>query len=225
MRRAGIGLTLVGWPLGNWCVVRWLGRAKTQFLTAREKSKGQVFVFDGGKMGRVLTREELAAALAARKREGARVVFTNGCFDLLHPGHVRSFEFARSLGREKTVLVVGVNSDASVRRNKGAQRPIIPEAERAEILAALDAVDYVTIFDEDTPRELIAALLPDVLVKGGDWGANEIVGREEVEAAGGRVVSTPVIERFSTTAMIKKAARLGTKDSKAAGVPEANSKT
>jgi rfaE bifunctional protein nucleotidyltransferase chain/domain len=181
-------------------------------------------VSGGETMGLVLTREDLAAALAQRKREGARVVFTNGCFDLLHPGHVRSFEFAHGLGGEKAVLVVGVNSDASVRRNKGAKRPIIPEAERAEILAALDAVDYVTIFEEDTPRELIARILPDVLVKGGDWGANEIVGREEVEAAGGRVVSAPVIEGFSTTAIIEKAARLGKKSSPVAGVPEANRK-
>jgi D-glycero-beta-D-manno-heptose 1-phosphate adenylyltransferase len=183
-----------------------------------------VFVFGGETMGRVLTREELAAALASQRREGARMVFTNGCFDLLHPGHIRSFEFARSLGGEKAVLVVGVNSDASVRRNKGPARPIIPEAERAEILAALGAVDYVTIFDEDTPRELIAALLPDVLVKGGDWGPNEIVGREEVEAAGGRVVSAPTIEGFSTTAMIEKAARAGRKSSQAAGVRGANPK-
>lgn len=172
-------------------------------------------------MGRVMEWQELVQELRERKRGGARVVFTNGCFDLLHPGHVRSFEFARGLGGENAVLVVGVNSDASVRRNKGAKRPIIPEAERAEILAALDAVDYVTIFDEETPRELIAALLPDVLVKGGDWGPNEIVGREEVEAAGGRVVSAPIIEGFSTTAMIEKARRAA-KSSQAAGLSEPN---
>ena len=123
---------------------------------------------------------------AKLKAEGKALVFTNGCFDLLHPGHVRYLEKARALG---DALIVGLNSDRSVRELKGPTRPIFPEAERAEILAALESVDYVTLFDEPTPQELIASLLPHVLVKGGDWGASEIVGRKEVEAAGGRVVS------------------------------------
>src|SRR5579859_3237665 len=127
-------------------------------------------------MGRIVSQEELIALLSRRNRGSRRVVFTNGCFDLLHPGHIRSLESARALG---DLLVVGVNSDVSVRANKTAGRPIIPAEERAELLAALQCVDYVVIFDEPTPRELIARVLPDVLVKGGDWGANEIVGREE----------------------------------------------
>lgn len=128
-------------------------------------------------------------------------MFTNGCFDLLHPGHIRLLEQARSLG---DALVVAINSDASVRQLKGGQRPVIPENERAEILAALAAVDYVVVFDEPTPRRLIATLLPDVLVKGSDWGPNEVVGREEVEAAGGRVVSIPLEAGYSTTRLLER---------------------
>ena len=135
------------------------------------------------------------------KRNGRRVVFTNGCFDLLHPGHLETLENARSLG---DALVVGVNSDRSVRAVKGAGRPIVPEQERAEVLAALGCVDAVVIFDEPTPREIVAALLPDVLVKGGDWSSDRIVGREEVEGAGGRVVSIPVLAGHSTSAMVEK---------------------
>jgi rfaE bifunctional protein nucleotidyltransferase chain/domain len=130
-----------------------------------------------------------------------RVVFTNGCFDLLHPGHIRTLEAARKLG---DALVVGLNSDRGVRQLKGLGRPILPEHERAEILAALECVDAVVIFDEPTPREMIAALLPDVLVKGGDWAGDQIVGREEVEGAGGRVVSIPVAPGYSTTAILQK---------------------
>ena len=145
-------------------------------------------------------------ALPERRREwkqaGQRVVFTNGCFDLLHAAHVRLLEQARALGE---VLVVGINSDRSVRELKGDNRPLVPEAERAEVLSALEAVDAVTIFDEPTPRELIAALLPDVLVKGGDWGAN-IVGKEEVTAAGGRVVSLPYERGYSTSELIERIA-------------------
>ncbi len=128
-------------------------------------------------------------------------MFTNGCFDLLHPGHIQSLEQARALG---DALVVGLNSDKSVRELKGPGRPVFPELERAEILAALECVDAVVIFDELTPRSVIAALLPDVLVKGGDWPGNQIVGREEVEAAGGRVVSIPVVPGYSTTAILEK---------------------
>lgn len=145
-------------------------------------------------------------ALLERRRQwqqaGKRVVFTNGCFDLLHAAHVRLLEQARALGE---VLVVGINSDRSVRELKGESRPLVPEAERAEVLAALAVVDAVTVFDEATPRELIAALLPDVLVKGGDWGAN-IVGKEEVTAAGGRVVSLPYERGYSTSELIERIA-------------------
>lgn len=135
------------------------------------------------------------------KRNGRKVVFTNGCFDLLHPGHIRGFEQARQLG---DALIVGLNSDASVRQLKGPTRPVIPEQERAEILSALEAVDAVVIFNELTPREVIARLLPDVLVKGGDWSGDQIVGREEVEAAGGRVVSIPFVPGYSTTTILNK---------------------
>src|SRR6266700_7938225 len=152
-------------------------------------------------MGRIISQEELIALLSRANRGSRRVVFTNGCFDLLHPGHIRSLEQARSLG---DVLVVGLNSDASVRQLKGEGRPLISERERAEILAALESVDAVLIFDDLTPREVITRLLPDILVKGGDWLGDQIVGREEVEAAGGRVVSIPVVPGYSTTAILRK---------------------
>ncbi len=150
---------------------------------------------------KILTRERLIIRRREWKDNGKRVVFTNGCFDLLHPGHVRLLEQARALG---DALVVGLNSDSSVRRLKGDSRPLLAEAGRAEILAALECVDAVTLFEEDTPRELIAALVPDVLVKGGDWKREQIVGREEVEAAGGRVVVIPYVEGYSTSALIEK---------------------
>lgn len=149
----------------------------------------------------ILTLDEAILRFGRQKRNGRRVVFTNGCFDLLHPGHIRSLEFARSLG---DVLIVGLNSDSSVSRLKGQGRPVILEKERAEILAALESVDAVVIFDDLTPREVIARLLPDVLVKGGDWPGDQIVGREEVEAAGGRVVSVPVVPGYSTSAILQK---------------------
>jgi D-beta-D-heptose 7-phosphate kinase/D-beta-D-heptose 1-phosphate adenosyltransferase len=152
-------------------------------------------------VGKVVTQDVLILYVAQHKRNGQRVVFTNGCFDLLHPGHVRVLEEARALG---DVLVVAINTDASVRDMKGASRPILPEAERAEILAAMAAVDYVVAFAEPTPREIIARVLPNVLVKGGDWGANEIVGRSEVEAAGGRVVSVPIEPGHSTSAILER---------------------
>lgn len=156
-------------------------------------------------MGRIVSLEELTHIVGREGRGSRRIVFTNGCFDLLHPGHIRLLEEARSLG---DVLIVAVNSDASVRRSKGPSRPTTPEAERAEVLAALDSVDFVVIFDEPTPRELIARLLPDVLVKGADWGANEIVGREEVEGAGGKVVSIALQPGYSTTSILQKIAGL-----------------
>ena len=131
---------------------------------------------------------------------GLKLVFTNGCFDLLHPGHVDYLEKARSLGDR---LLVAINSDLSVRSLKGDSRPIILQQERAEILAALECVDFVLIFSEETPRELIQAVLPDVLVKGSDWAPHEIVGRDEVEARGGRVVSIDFLPGFSTTAIIE----------------------
>lgn len=152
---------------------------------------------------KILSRPELIRRRQQWKKQGRCVVFTNGCFDLLHPGHIRLLEEARALG---DVLVVGLNGDASVRGLKGEGRPLVPEAERAEVLAGLACVDAVTLFDEPTPRQLVAALLPDLLVKGGDWGANEIVGREEVEAAGGRVVVLPYVEGYSTSALIAKIA-------------------
>jgi rfaE bifunctional protein nucleotidyltransferase chain/domain len=149
----------------------------------------------------ILTLDEAILRFGREKRNGRRIVFTNGCFDLLHPGHIGSLEQARALG---DALIVGLNSDASVRQLKGAGRPVLPERERAEILVALECVDAVVIFDELTPREIIARLLPDVLVKGADWAGDQIVGREEVEAAGGRVVSIPVVPGYSTTEILRK---------------------
>ena len=155
---------------------------------------------------KILPLDRTVEAVAGLKRQGKRVVFTNGCFDLLHPGHTRYLAEARKLG---DALLVAVNSDRSVRALKGPGRPVLPESERAEILAALGCVDYVTIFDDLTPRSVIARILPQVLVKGADWGPTEIVGREEVEAAGGRVVSIPVVPGFSTSALIESAVKRG----------------
>lgn len=135
------------------------------------------------------------------RREGRIVVFTNGCFDLLHAGHARYLREARALG---DALIVALNSDRSVLKLKGEGRPILSERERAEVMAALESVDYVTIFDEETPLQIISALLPDVLVKGGDWRLDKIVGREEVEASGGRVLSLPYLEGASTSAIIER---------------------
>jgi len=153
---------------------------------------------------KLLPLDRAVEVVATLKRQGKRVVFTNGCFDLLHPGHTRYLAEARRLG---DALLVAVNSDRSVRALKGPGRPVLPERERAEILAALACVDYVTIFDDLTPRSVIARMLPQVLAKGADWGPTEIVGREEVEAAGGRVVSIPVVPGFSTSALIESAVK------------------
>ena len=143
-----------------------------------------------------------AIDLARQLREsGKTLVFTNGVFDLIHPGHVRYLEQARKLG---DALIVGVNSDRSVRQNKGPGRPIIPEQERAEVLAALSSVDGVAVFDDDTPLAIITALQPDVLVKGADWAEDAIVGREIVEARGGRVVRIAIEPGHSTTAIVQK---------------------
>ena len=143
-----------------------------------------------------------AAAFAEQARvAGKRVVFTNGVFDLLHPGHLRYLQQARSLG---DVLIIAINTDASVRANKGPSRPITPEAERAEILAALECVDAVTFFGDDTPYAIIAAIQPDVLVKGADWAHDAIVGRDIVEARGGRVVRMPVEQGYSTSSILER---------------------
>jgi rfaE bifunctional protein nucleotidyltransferase chain/domain len=149
-------------------------------------------------VGRFYDRAGLLARRLHWKQTGKTVVFTNGCYDLLHPGHVRLLEQARSQG---DVLVLALNTDASVQRMKGSSRPILSEQERAEIAGALDAVDAVTFFDEDTPRDLIAELLPDVLVKGADW-SHFVAGREEVEAAGGRVATLPLEPGYSTTNLV-----------------------
>lgn len=150
-------------------------------------------------MGRFYTRPELVAARQQWKREGRRVVFTNGCYDILHPGHIRLLERARSLG---DLLILALNTDSSVRRLKGPSRPLIPEQDRVELACALQSVDAVTTFDEDTPRELIAAVLPDVLVKGADW-VHWIAGREEVEASGGEVLALPLEPGYSTTGIVE----------------------
>jgi D-glycero-beta-D-manno-heptose 1-phosphate adenylyltransferase len=146
-------------------------------------------------VSRLYTREALIAQRAAWRQAGKTVVFTNGCYDLLHPGHIRLLESARSLG---DVLILALNSDVEVRRSKGPGRPIIDERSRSSLACSLAAVDAVVFFDEVTPRDLIAALLPDVLVKGADW-SHFIAGREEVEAAGGRVLTIPIAPGYSTT--------------------------
>ena len=155
---------------------------------------------------KILSRDELLTERARLSDAHQTLVFTNGVFDILHVGHVHYLEQARALG---DALVVAVNSDASVRELKGPGRPLMNEKERAEILAALQAVDYVTIFDDLSPRLLIAELLPDVLVKGGDYSLDEIHGREEVEAAGGRVVSLPFVEGASTSRIIERMKNMG----------------
>jgi D-glycero-beta-D-manno-heptose 1-phosphate adenylyltransferase len=151
-------------------------------------------------MGQFYPREQLIGARAAWKQEGKRVVFTNGCYDILHPGHIRLLEQARALG---DVLILALNSDASVARLKGPLRPLIAENERAALALELEAVDAVTLFDEDTPRELISVVLPDVLVKGADW-SHFVAGREEVEAAGGEVKLIPLEKGYSTTATVEE---------------------
>ena len=153
----------------------------------------------------VLTREAAAAWAESARAAGRMVVFTNGVFDVLHPGHTRYLTDARALG---DALVVAVNSDRSVRaQQKGPDRPIHAEGERAELLAALTAVDAVVVFDEDTPHEIISAMQPDVLVKGADWASDAIVGRDVVEAGGGRVVRIPLAPGYSTTAILERARR------------------
>lgn len=154
---------------------------------------------------RLIGREEAAAVSADARVTGRTVVFTNGVFDLLHPGHVRYLREAALLG---DVLIVGQNTDASVRRNKGSGRPITPELERAEIVGALECVSAVVLFDEDTPAQIIQAVQPDVLVKGADWPADQIVGRDTVEARGGRVVRIAIEKGYSTTAILDRVRKL-----------------
>jgi len=151
---------------------------------------------------RLLDAAGLERFVREARAAGRRIVFTNGVFDLLHPGHVRYLQAARAHG---DLLIVGLNSDASVRRNKGPERPINQETERAEIVAALACVDAVSIFDDDTPADIIKRVQPDVLVKGSDWPADQIVGRDTVEARGGRVILEPVEPGYSTSAIIDKA--------------------
>jgi len=153
---------------------------------------------------RASSLDELVAARSAWRAEGRRVVLSNGCFDLLHPGHVALLEAAR---REGDRLVVALNSDASVARLKGAGRPLVPEAERAEALLALEAVDRVVVYEDETPLAVVRALEPDVLVKGADWAESEIVGRAEVEATGGRVVRVPLVAGRSTSALLARIRR------------------
>jgi D-beta-D-heptose 7-phosphate kinase/D-beta-D-heptose 1-phosphate adenosyltransferase len=156
----------------------------------------------GDEAGKVFDRDTLLAEVGRRREAGQRIVFTNGCFDLLHVGHARLLRQAAALG---DFLVVGLNADASVRRLKGPSRPINDEASRAELLAALECVGAVALFEDDTPLSLIEAIRPDVLVKGGDYAPDEVVGRAEVEAAGGKLVLIPLVEGHSTTGMVKRA--------------------
>jgi len=152
-------------------------------------------------MNKITPRNELKATVDRLKQEGKKVVFTNGCFDILHAGHTRYLREARKLG---DTLILALNSDSSVRSIKGPMRPIVPEAERAEVVASLDSVDYVTVFDELTPLALIEFLRPDVIVKGGDWAEKDVVGAETVRKWGGRVAIMPEIEGASTTNIIDK---------------------
>jgi D-beta-D-heptose 7-phosphate kinase/D-beta-D-heptose 1-phosphate adenosyltransferase len=151
---------------------------------------------------KIVTREQLVEQLQALQARGSRIVFTNGCFDLMHIGHTRYLQAAKALG---DLLVIGVNSDESIRSlDKAPDRPIVPEAQRAEVLAALGCVDFVVVFSESDPKALITAVQPDVLVKGGDWSLDRIIGRDVVEARGGLVRTIPLVPGFSTTALIHR---------------------
>ena len=152
-------------------------------------------------MGKLLNLTELKQRVQHLKNEGRKIVFTNGCFDLIHPGHIKYLEAARLLG---DVLIVGLNSDRSVQELKGPSRPILSESERAIILSGLESVNFVVIFDESTPLQLICSILPEVLVKGGDWGLHEIVGRKEVEENGGKVMALPYETGYSTSQIVER---------------------
>jgi rfaE bifunctional protein nucleotidyltransferase chain/domain len=151
--------------------------------------------------GKLKTREELKVIAAEARNQGKSVVFTNGCFDILHRGHVHVLRQAKACG---DLLITGINSDRSVRQLKGPTRPVVPESDRSELLGALEMVDYVVLFDEPDPYELVSAIRPNVLVKGGDWSGEKIVGADLVEEAGGRVAIIPYIEGFSTTEIIER---------------------
>jgi rfaE bifunctional protein nucleotidyltransferase chain/domain len=152
-------------------------------------------------MNKILSKDHLKRAIEQYKKEGKKIVFTNGCFDILHAGHVRYLSDAKKLG---DILVLAINSDSSVRSIKGKPRPFIPQTERAYVIASLESVDYVTIFDEDTPLLLIEYLQPHILVKGGDWTEETVVGRDSVTKWGGRVVIMPEVKGISTTNIIEK---------------------
>lgn len=152
-------------------------------------------------MGRLISLKRLLTELKKERKKGRSVVFTNGCFDIVHAGHVRYLKKARSLG---DILVVGLNSDSSVRHIKGEKRPIVPQRERAEVISALSCVDYVVLFNDATPLKLIKAILPDVLAKGADWAAKDIVGGDIVKANGGRIARVTLVKGRSTTNIIKK---------------------
>ncbi|TMA09111.1 MAG: D-glycero-beta-D-manno-heptose 1-phosphate adenylyltransferase [Deltaproteobacteria bacterium] len=154
--------------------------------------------------GKIKSVEELKAVVSGAKAEGKKVVFTNGCFDLLHRGHLHLLREAKKLG---DILIVAINNDLSVKKLKGPKRPILPEADRAELIGALEMVDYVTLFHEADPYHLIKELQPNILVKGGDWTREKIIGREVVEKEGGRVVAVPYLDGYSTTQMIERMCR------------------
>jgi rfaE bifunctional protein nucleotidyltransferase chain/domain len=157
------------------------------------------------RMGKILTWEALKKEVECHHAEGKKVAFTNGCFDILHAGHVQYLREARKAG---DLLILGLNSDASVRAIKGEKRPLVPQGERAEVVASLSAVDYVTLFDETTPLALIEYLRPDLLVKGGDWKEESVVGRDAVRSWGGRVIIVPMTEGVSTTNIVEKILRI-----------------
>ena len=163
------------------------------------RTRGRLLRFES----KIKTLGSLVKIIRGLKKKGRRIVFTNGCFDILHFGHVKYLQDSKAKG---DILVVGLNSDSSVKRLKGAKRPIVSQKHRAAVLAALEPVDYVVIFSEDTPELLIRALLPDVLVKGGDWKIQDIIGSEVVMRNGGKVFSIKFVDGFSTTALIKKIA-------------------
>jgi D-beta-D-heptose 7-phosphate kinase/D-beta-D-heptose 1-phosphate adenosyltransferase len=158
---------------------------------------------------KVISLKKIVKIRKELKKEGKKVVFTNGCFDILHKGHVHLLKRAKKLG---DILIVGLNSDSSVKRIKGEKRPIFSVRDRAFVLSSIDVVDYIVIFNEDTPLKVIKAIEPDVLVKGADWDKKSIVGREIVESLGGKVVRIPVLKGFSTTSVIEKLLRLSSKN-------------
>jgi rfaE bifunctional protein nucleotidyltransferase chain/domain len=168
---------------------------------APEKGARENFQIKGESMGKILSRKALKREVGRLRIEGRKIAFTNGCFDILHVGHVR---YLREAAKTGDVLILALNSDTSVRAIKGDKRPLVPEAERADVAASLQSVDYVTIFDELTPLELIEYLQPDVIVKGGDWAEENVVGRDAVRKWGGSVVIVPEIPGASTTNIVEK---------------------